>query len=56
VLDPNGGAAFTQHAKQFTTPFNLIATTTMVVVSGSAPPSGKADITVSGKVSAKPSL
>jgi hypothetical protein len=56
VLDPNGQAAFSQYASHFTTPFMLIAHTTMVVPSGSPPPSGKVDVTVTGKVSAKPNL
>ena len=56
VLDPDGQAAFTQYAHQLGTPFNLIATTTMIVTPGSPVPAGKVDATVTGKVSAKLSL
>jgi hypothetical protein len=56
VLDPGGQAAFSDHVHQFGTPFYLIARTTVVVASGSPPPQGRVDVTVTGKVTAKPSL
>jgi hypothetical protein len=56
AIDPGGQAVFTQYAMQFGTPFNLIAHTTMVVAPGSPVPAGKVDVTVTGKVSAKPNL
>lgn len=56
VLDPAGQAAFTQYAHQLGTPFNLIATTTMVVAPDKPVPTGKVDATVTGTVAAKPSL
>jgi hypothetical protein len=56
VLDPDGQAAFSMYASHFTTPFTLIAHTTMVVAPGTPAPTGKVDVTVTGKVGAKPSL
>ena len=56
VLDPAGQAAFTQYAHQLSTPFNLIATTTMMVAPGNPVPAGRVDATVTGTVSAKLSL
>jgi hypothetical protein len=56
TLDPNGGAVFSQYATAFSTPFNFIAHTTMIVAPGSPVPSGRVDATVGGKVSAKPNL
>jgi hypothetical protein len=56
MLDPNGQAAFSHYASAFTTPFSIIAQTTMVVPPGSPVPAGKVDVTVGGKVTAKPNL
>ncbi len=56
TLDPNGGAAFSQYASAFSTPFNFIAHTTMIVAPGTMIPNGMVKATVSGKVSAKPNL
>jgi hypothetical protein len=56
TLDPNGGAVFSQYASAFSTPFNFIGHTTMIVKPGDPIPSGKVDATVTGKVSAKPNL
>jgi hypothetical protein len=51
-LDPNGGAAFTDYAHHFGTPFNFIAATTVVIPSGSPIPSGRVNITVQGTATA----
>jgi hypothetical protein len=56
TLDPNGGAVFSQYASAFSTPFNFIAHATMIVAPGTPIPSGSVTATVTGKVSAKPSL
>jgi hypothetical protein len=56
ALDPNGGAVFSQYASAFSTPFNFIAHTTMIVKPGDPIPSGAVTATVTGKVSAKPNL
>jgi hypothetical protein len=56
TLDPNGGAVFSQYATAFSTPFNFIAHATMIVAPGTPIPSGSVTATVTGKVSAKPSL
>ncbi len=56
TLDPNGGAVFSQYASAFSTPFNFIAHATMIVAPGTPIPSGGVTATVTGKVSAKPSL
>ncbi|HVR60792.1 MAG TPA: hypothetical protein VMU50_02785 [Polyangia bacterium] len=52
ILDPAGGAAFTDAAHHFGTPFNFIASTEVVVPSGSPIPSGGVTITVQGKARA----
>lgn len=51
-LDPEGGAAFTNAAHHFGTPFNFIAATTVIVSSGAPIPSGRVSITVQGTASA----
>ena len=56
VLDPNGQAAFSRYASSFSTPFTILAQTTMIVPPGSPVPAGKVDVTVGGKVTAKPNL
>jgi hypothetical protein len=56
MLDPNGQAAFSHYASSFTIPFTIIAQTTMIVPPGSPVPTGKVDVTVGGKVKAKPNL
>ena len=56
TLDPNGGAVFSQYASAFSTPFNFIAHATMIVAPNTPIPSGSVNATVTGKVSAKPSL
>jgi hypothetical protein len=52
-LEPDAEQTFAGYAADFATPFNFIATTTVVVVSGSPVPSGRVDISVTGQVSAK---
>jgi len=56
VLEPDGGAVFSQYATAFSTPFNFIAHATMIVAPGTPTPGGTVDATVTGKVSAKPNL
>jgi hypothetical protein len=51
-LDPSGGAAFTDYAHHFGTPFNFIAATTVVIPSGSPIPSGRVNIIVQGTATA----
>ena len=52
ALDPDGAAAFTDRAHHFGTPFNFIGTTTVVIPSGSAIPSGSVTVTVQGTATA----
>jgi hypothetical protein len=54
--DAAGQAAFAMYGRNFATPFNFIARTTIVVAPGAPVPQGKVDITLSGQVSAKPNL
>lgn len=56
TLDRNGSAVFSQYASAFSTPFNFIAHTTMIVKPGDPIPSGAVTATVNGTVSAKPNL
>ncbi len=53
MLDAAGQENFSAFARDFLRPFNIIASTTVVIQSGSAPPSGKVDFAISGKVEAK---
>ncbi|HEY2903115.1 MAG TPA: hypothetical protein VGL59_21210 [Polyangia bacterium] len=52
ALDPSGASAFADHAHHFGTPFNFIATTTVVIPSGSPIPSGSVTVTVQGTATA----
>jgi hypothetical protein len=56
ILDPDGQAAFSTYASQFTVPFTLLGHTTMVVPPGTPAPTGKVDMTITGKVGARPNL
>jgi hypothetical protein len=55
-LDPAGQAALVAFAHNPGTSFNFITRTTVVIPSGSPTPQGKADITITGQLSATPSL
>jgi hypothetical protein len=55
-LDPDGQAALAGFAQNPGTPFNFITRTTVIVPSGSPTPQGKADITITGQLSATPAL
>ena len=55
VKEPGADALFIMYGHDFGTPFNFIATTTVVIPSGTAT-SGMVDVTINGKVSAKLSL
>jgi hypothetical protein len=52
MLESDAAATFSSFTKSLSTPFNLIATTTVHVPSGSPTPSGKIDMTVTGRLSA----
>jgi hypothetical protein len=56
VQTSNAGALFTAYCTDFAMPFNVLATTVVVVPSGSPTPTGAISITITGSVSAKPSL
>lgn len=56
VKEPGADDLFASYGHAFGTPFNFIASTTVTVPSGSPTPTGQLKITISGKVSAKPSL
>ena len=51
-LTPDAKQAFGRFAKDFRTPFNFIGSTTMTLRSGSPPPMGRVDVTVTGTVTA----
>jgi hypothetical protein len=53
--EPGADDLFIMYGHNFGTPFNFIATTTVVIPSGTAP-GGMVDVTINGKVSAKLSL
>lgn len=52
-LDAAAQAAIADFVRDFQTPFNIIAATDVVLSSGTPLPSGKLDVTVSGRVEAK---
>jgi hypothetical protein len=52
TLDPDAAATFASFTRTLSSPFSLIATTTLHVPSGSPTPSGKIDISVTGSLSA----
>jgi hypothetical protein len=51
-LEPDAKQAFRGFARDFQTPFNVIATTSVALRSGSPPPQGKVNLTVTGTVTA----
>jgi hypothetical protein len=53
ILEPDADAVFSARGQMFGTPFNFIATTTIVVPSGSPSPQGMITVTVTGKIAAK---
>lgn len=53
LVDAQAQQAFSRFAKDFQTPFNLIASTTMVIRPGTPKPQGMLEVIVSGKVEAK---
>jgi hypothetical protein len=56
TLDGAGQQAFVNYAKNFGTPFEVIARTTIVVPGGTPLPTGALTISVTGRVSITPSL
>jgi hypothetical protein len=56
VLDPAGQQTFSGYAHNFGTPFGFIAATTLDVPPDSPFPNGSVDISVTGTISAQPSL
>lgn len=54
ALESDSQQTFAGFARNFRTPFNFIASTTVVVRSGSAIPTGAVDISVTGSVSVQP--
>jgi len=52
---PGADATFTKYGHDLATPFNFIATTTVIVPTGTTP-SGMVDVTINGKLAAKLSL
>jgi hypothetical protein len=56
MLDPDAGATFASYAYHFGTPFEFLGRATVVIRGGDSTPTGSVDITVSGKVTAKPNL
>ncbi len=52
-LTPDAQKAFSDRALDFDSPFNLIAGTDVIVRSGTPVPSGKVDVTVTGRVTVK---
>jgi len=56
TLEPSAEATFSGYAHNFGTPFTFLGKTTIVVHGGEPIPAGKVDITVRGRLAAKPSL
>jgi hypothetical protein len=56
VKEPDADATFAMFGHAISTPFNFIATTTVVIPSGSPTPTGMVSITVNGTVTAKLAL
>jgi hypothetical protein len=56
MLEPDAGATFSSYAYHFGTPFQFLGRATVVIRGGDSTPTGSVDITVSGKVTAKPNL
>jgi hypothetical protein len=52
MLEPDAAATFSSFTRTLSMPFNLIATTVVHVPSGSPVPSGKIDLSVTGRLSA----
>ena len=52
LLDADAKRAFQAFARDFQTPFNVIASTNIALRSGSPPPKGRVDVTVTGTVTA----
>jgi len=47
---------FSSYVSNFATPFNVLASATVIVPSGSPNPTGAISITLTGSIAAKPSL
>jgi hypothetical protein len=56
ALEPDAQQTFSSFATNFTAPFGFIASTTLVVASGSTIPSGNVTVSVMGTISAQPHL
>jgi hypothetical protein len=56
IKEPDADATFAMFASDLTVPFNFIAATTLTWVSGDPVPTGMVDITIKGKISAKPAI
>jgi hypothetical protein len=56
MLEPDAQSTFSSFATNFTAPFGFIASTTLVVASGSTIPSGNVTVSVMGTISAQPHL
>jgi len=56
MLEPDAQATFSSYAHNFGTPFGFIAATTLDVPPDSPFPNGSVDISVTGTISAQPSL
>lgn len=52
-LTPAAQSAFSNYATKFNTPFNIISATIVTITGGSAPPQGRAEVTVSGQGEAR---
>jgi hypothetical protein len=56
ALEPNSEAIFSGYARNFKTPFQFMSRTVVTIRGGATTPTGKVDIKVRGKVSARPNL
>jgi hypothetical protein len=56
ALEPDAESTFAGYARNFRTPFEFLSHTVVTVRGGDPTPSGRIDVRVRGKVSAKPSL
>jgi len=56
VLDPSAESTFSGYAHNFGTPFTFLGKTTVIVRGGEPIPAGRVEITVQGRLAAKPSI
>jgi hypothetical protein len=56
MLEPNAESTFNSFARNFATPFTFLSSATVTLRSGQPVPQGRIEITVQGRLSARPNL